>query len=98
MARFDVFELAGGMLVVDCQSDLLRDLQSRFVIPLFGTDEIEDAAPRLNPEVSVDGRIYRLFPQGAATLSIQELNVWRADLSNSGLRIIDAIDVLVSGT
>ena len=93
-----MFELVGGTLVIDCQSDLLRDMQSRFVVPLFGADEIDDAAPRLNPEIWVDGQIYRLFPQGAATLSIQELSNRRANLSDSGFSILDAIDVLVSGT
>ena len=86
------------MLVVDCQSDLLRDLQSRFVIPLFETSEIGISAPRLNPAFDIDGRSYRLFPQGAATLPVRELQNCRTNLSGDDFAILAAIDALVSGT
>ena len=35
MARFDVYRGTGGAdLHHDCQSDLLRDLNTRFVVPM----------------------------------------------------------------
>lgn len=36
MAQFDVYRVRGNVLVLDCQSDLLSSLTSRFVVPLRG--------------------------------------------------------------
>ena len=38
MARFDVYRLADGGLVVDLQADLLSDLKTRVVAPLLPLD------------------------------------------------------------
>ena len=35
MSQFDVYRIPDGPLVVDCQTDLLNYLQSRFVVPLL---------------------------------------------------------------
>ena len=39
MAQFDVYRIEGGGLVLDCQSDPLRDLGSRVVAPLRPADD-----------------------------------------------------------
>lgn len=97
MARFDVFALTDGPLVVDCQSDLLGHLNSRFVIPLLPPDVVADIAPRLNPEFVIDGALLRLFPQGAASVASGELVATPYSLEAEGMAILAAIDVLVSG-
>lgn len=96
MARFDLYKV-GEIWVVDCQSDLLDGLQTRFVIPLLGTEKIAAFSARLNPEFDIEGTTLRLFPQGAATLSRRELGQRHGSLAEHGLGIIDAIDMLVSG-
>ena len=41
MAKYDVYRLRGDTLVVDCQADLLSDLQTRFVVPLIPAEKAE---------------------------------------------------------
>ena len=36
MAKFDVYRSIDGSMLLDCQSDLLRHLNKRFVAPLVG--------------------------------------------------------------
>lgn len=39
MAKFDVCRLDAGILVLDCQADLLSDLRTRLVVPLVPSAE-----------------------------------------------------------
>lgn len=96
MAQFDVYALADGALVVDCQADLLRQLDSRLVVPLLSPGSVEVIA-RLNPAVIVDGAQFHLFPQGAATVPRSELRTLRASLGEQHYVIMNALDVLISG-
>ena len=48
MARFDVYRGTGGAdLLLDCQSDLLRDLNTRFVVPLQRPENAPQPARRV---------------------------------------------------
>ena len=97
MAQFDVYRLNNGALVVDCQADLLSDLKSRFVVPLL-LPQLVDATARLNPCFAVDGTLMYFVPQGAATIPAQELHSWVASLAEERFTILNAIDILLSGT
>ena len=61
MARFDVYrnpreESARRVpYLLDVQSDFLDDLDTRVVVPLRATSEIERPVTRLNPSFDVDG-------------------------------------------
>jgi len=99
MAQFDVHRLgneAGG-LVVDCQSDLLNHIDSRFVVPLAPHEFAAIAARRLNPSFEIEGRTYILVTQQAASVPRGELGPPVASLADRSFEITDAIDVLISG-
>jgi len=55
MARFDVFRLPGGALALDCQSDLLDHLASRFTVPLVPEDTLPARIPGLHPSFEIAG-------------------------------------------
>jgi toxin CcdB len=96
MARFDVYRV-DGTLVVDCQADLLRDLTTRFVVPLLPRSAVAKPAARLNPEVGFKSHTYVLMPQAAATVKHSDLGPAMGSLEESTEAIIGALDMLISG-
>lgn len=74
MAKFDVYrQKNGGALVLDCQADLLGDLNTRLVVPLLPMSEAPAPAARLNPAFEVDGTRFVMVTQFAATVPMREL-------------------------
>ena len=96
MAQFDLHRL-GNSLVVDCQSDLLNHIDSRFVVPLAPREFAAIAARRLNPSFEIEDQTYIMVTQQAASVPRGELGPAVASLANRSFEIIDAIDVLISG-
>lgn len=98
MAKFDVYRLReDARLVVDCQADLLDDLKTRFVVPLFPAESGSARSKRLNPTVHFDGLAYTVAPQGAATLTLAEMGSPIGSLAEHDLTIGNALDMLISG-
>ncbi|WP_374405690.1 CcdB family protein [Pelagerythrobacter sp.] len=98
MAKFDVYRLReNSMLVVDCQADVLDDLKTRFVVPLFSAEAGVARSMRLNPTVEFEGAAYTVAPQGAATLTLAELGPPIGSLAEHDLTIGNALDMLISG-
>ena len=74
MAKFDVYrQKQGGWLLLDCQADLLGDLNTRLVVPLLPIDEALKPAVRLNPVFEVQGERLVMMTQFAASIPIREL-------------------------
>ena len=97
MAKFDVYLLRGATLVVDCQADLLRDLNTRLVVPLIPVREAPKPAARLNPVFQIDGEAYAMATQAAATIPVAELQSRVATLVEHDITIGNALDMLISG-
>ena len=97
MAKFDVHRLGDGILVVDCQADLLSDLETRLVVPLVPASESWGHVRRLNPAISFSGAEHVLLPQEAMTLDRRELGVPIGSLAEHDLTIGNALDMLISG-
>jgi len=98
MARFDVHELKGRKdLVIDCQADLLDRLTTRFVVPLALESEAPRPAARLNPTFKIGNRQYVMMTQFAAAIHLRELGPVTASLRGEGTRIVDALDLLITG-
>lgn len=95
MARFDVHRLRDGSMVVDCQADFLKDIGTRFVLPLLPRGEGPAPNARINPEFEIEGERLVLVAQLAATLRTTELRSRVASLAHENDRIIGAIDVLI---
>ncbi|MBV9930256.1 MAG: CcdB family protein [Alphaproteobacteria bacterium] len=97
MARFDALRLTDGAVVLDCQADVLRNLRTRFVVPLFPLATSRFAADRLNPLLDLpDGR-YVMGTQGAGTIHVREIAGVIASLSDAESRIMNALDMLLTG-
>jgi toxin CcdB len=96
VAQFDVYRL-DYILVVDCQSDLLSHIDTRFVVPLAPATFGAMAARRLNPAFEIDGETYIFVAQQAASVPRSALAQAVASLADHSFEITDAIDVLLSG-
>ena len=95
MARFDVYHVTGGGLVVDCQANDFEDIGTRFVVPLVPLDDTVPTNHRLNPRVEVNGEQLVMLTQFAAAVRTAELKPRVCSLAHEHLTIITAIDTLV---
>lgn len=96
MAQFDVHRF-GDTLVIDCQSDLLDHVDSRFVVPLVARREAPAPAPRLNPVFAIEGEGHVMLTEAAGAVSRRALGEVVATLANRSFEITGALDVLISG-
>jgi toxin CcdB len=98
MAQFDVHRIVGAStLVVDCQSDLLSHIDSRFVVPLIPATDAPPPAWRLNPILSVRGADFMMLTQAAAAVRRHDLGPAIASLAQHNIEITGALDVLITG-
>lgn len=88
---------SGDMLVVDCQSDLLAQLNTRLVVPLLSREDAPGEMARLNPTVAIDGREYVVATQLAAAVLQRELGDALVSLQDRAFDIVGALDVLIGG-
>jgi len=96
LPQFDVYRLGSGV-VVDCQSDLLSHLNTRFVVPLIPRNRAPKPASRFNPVFSIHGEDHVMDTQFASTVERRELGAIVASLADRSFEITDALDVLISG-
>lgn len=98
MAQFDVHQLANRPgLVLDCQSDLLGHIDSRFVVPLLTRKDAPPPATRLNPVLEIEGAEYVMLTQSAAAIRRRELGAKVASLADHDREIMNALDFLLTG-
>jgi toxin CcdB len=99
MAQFDVHEsrLGRGLLLLDMQSNLLADLDTRLAMPLRPLSEVGRGVPRLMP-------IYRFFDADYVVLSTELATVTRSEfgrfvgsLEFDAHRLIALVDYLLTG-
>lgn len=96
MAQFDVHRIGDG-LVLDCQSNLLAHIASRFVVPLVPLSEAPPPAGRLNPTFDVDRLPLVMVTESAAAVPTRALGPVVGSLRDRSFEITDALDVLISG-
>jgi toxin CcdB len=98
MARFDVYRGTGGAdMLLDCQSDLLRELNTRFVVPLQLPENAPQPARRLNPVFEIEGQSYVMVTQFAAAIAKRECGPFVTSLASEHTTIMNAVDMLISG-
>jgi toxin CcdB len=98
MARFDVYRPpTGGILLLDCQVDLLSQFDTRFVVPLMPFGFLANPFARLNPFFEVDGRRVVMVTQSAATVSVGALGRRLVSLADRHDEIMNALDMLLTG-
>lgn len=98
MAKFDVYrQKQGRWLVLDCQADLLSDLNTRLVVPLLPVEDSPKPAIRLNPIFDVEGERLVMVTQFAASVPIRELGEIVHSLNSEQDAITAALDMLIIG-
>ena len=97
MAQYDVHRIGDHGLVVDCQSDLIDQFDTRFVIPLVPAQSAAKSVERLTPDLSVNGQRYILATQYAASVPKAKLGGVVTSLASEHLTITAALDMLISG-
>src|SRR3546814_5378197 len=96
MAKFGVYRLRDGNgYLLDCKADLLRDLNTRFVVPLLPVDTAPKPAARLNPIFEIKGEQYMMVTQFAPIVPSSELRTLVMLLSEKGLTLGNAIDLMI---
>jgi toxin CcdB len=101
MAQFDVYEYNGFnesvAYLLDVQSDLLRDLASRVVVPLVRAEQFGPPLKKLNPVFSIDGAAYVMATTDIAGTPVRTLGRLAGNLGSHRLDIKGAIDFLQDG-
>jgi toxin CcdB len=98
MAQYDLFPApAGAGYLLDVQSDLLKGLNVRAVVPLLPQERAPAAASRLNPVFEIDGDVHVMMTQYIAAVPASMLKSPRGDLSAKFDAITSALDMLFHG-
>lgn len=98
MAKFGVYRFSHGSgYVIDCQADLLNELNTRLVVPLLPVDDAPKPAARLNPIFEIDGERHVMVTQFAAAVAASELRDQVTSLAEQSLAVGNALDMLISG-
>lgn len=95
MARHDVYRGPGAYLL-DCQSDYLSGLDTRFVVPLLPEGEVPQVH-RLNPVFNVEGERVVMATQLGSSVPARHLGNPVTSLANQHDVIMNAFDVLLTG-
>jgi toxin CcdB len=84
--------------LVDVQSDLLRDLKTRVVVPLVKVTALgKKPIQHLTPIVEVDGQKYLMLMPQLAGITAKDLGVEVGSVAKKRNDIVAAIDFLVTG-
>lgn len=95
MAKGDICQFGDGY-VVDVQSDLLSDLQTRVVVPLKPLAEYTIPADRLNPVIRITGDDWVLLPQFIATVGLAEIGEKVGEFEDAFV-LTNALDMVFHG-
>ena len=83
---------------VDVQNNLLSELNSRLVIPLTPTTEVDDKiAKKLCPVITIENKDYVLVTNQMTAVPRSILKSEIESLERYRYQIIDAIDMLITG-
>lgn len=96
MARYDVYRSPDGYML-DVQTDLLDDLDTRIVVPLLPVGQAPKIAKFLNPSFEIDGDLHMLAMQYLAAVPASVLKVPVHSLANRADEVTRALDMLFHG-
>lgn len=96
MARYDAWPDGDGWLL-EVQADLLRDLNTRVVVPLMPPVRAPHPARQLNPVLDVAGAPQVMVTQFLSAVSLGLLEGTPVSLTNQSAAISNALDLLLTG-
>lgn len=97
MAKFDVYRSDQGSVVLDCQSDLLSGLNTRFVVPLADPDDAVQVDRKLNPILDVAGDPMMMLTHFASAIPASAIGYRIASTADQQYVVANALDMLISG-
>lgn len=98
MARLDVYRSTGDRgYLLDCQSDMLTDLETKLTVPLFLYEDAPKPAGRLNPIFDVNGDRVVMMTQYASAIRTSQLGKRIGTLDHEHDAVRDALDTLLVG-
>ena len=98
MSKYDVYPNPSGEgYLLDVQTDLLSDLNTRVVVPLLPRSKAPRAASRLNPIFDVNGAQFVMVTQFMAAVPIGFLKQPVGNLAEDYESVTVAIDMLMQG-
>ena len=98
MPKYDVFpNPSGDGFLLDVQTDLLSDLNTRVVVPLLPKSRSPKPATRLNPTFEIDGEQVVMVTQFLAAVPVGILKSQVGNLRDEFEKITIAIDMLIQG-
>ncbi|WP_170416061.1 CcdB family protein [Ruegeria atlantica] len=98
MPKYDVFpNPSGAGFLLDVQTDLLSDLNTRVVVPLLPKSRAPKPAARLNPVFNIDGEPVVMVTQFMAAVPVGILKSQVSNLGDDFDRITVAVDMLMQG-
>lgn len=98
MARFDAWPNPGGAgFLLDVQADLVRDLNTRVVVPLMPKAAAPLPAARLNPVFVLDGEAHVMATQFLSAVPTSLLRGTPVALAAEAEAITAALDFLLTG-
>lgn len=98
MARFDLYPaLSGPGYVLDVQSDLLTDLNTRVVVPVLPARLAPRPAAILNPVFDLGDEPHVMVTQFLSAIPAGRLKDTRLSLKDQSDRITRALDFLYQG-
>lgn len=84
--------------LLDVQSNLLSDLGTRIVIPLYGIKYAKNMAmTTLTPEFEVEGKKFILMTPQMAGISVKDIGAEVVSAESRRYDILAAIDLLITG-
>jgi toxin CcdB len=83
--------------LLDCQADVLSQLNTRLVVPLLPPNEGPPVIARLNPPFRIGDERVIMYTQFAAAMPARELRILVASLANEDGTIMNALDMLLTG-
>ncbi|MDC0116207.1 CcdB family protein [Octadecabacter sp.] len=95
MPKYDVFpDTSGDGYLLDVQTDLLSDLNTRVVVPLLPSSSAPKPATRLNPVFELPDETVVMVTQFMAAVPTGILKTSVGKLDNEFKKITSAIDML----
>lgn len=98
MAKYDVYPNPSGQgFLLDVQTDLLSDLNTRIVVPLLPKANAPKPATRLNPTFTLKRKSVVMVTQFMAAVPTSVLKTPIANLNDEFEKVTTAIDMLLQG-
>lgn len=98
MPKYDVFpNPSGDGFLLDVQSDLLSDLNTRVVVPLLTIEIAPKPATRLNPTFDINGESVVMVTQFMAAVPVGMLASSIANIEAEFDKVTAAVDMLMQG-